>query len=89
MRVPKRQRRRYVQRSLELVGQGQRRVQRQSPRIIWQVDGDDVQGDWLLEEDKPHKSQREEVNISDQESYQLVKRPKALDHHVPEIFAVD
>ncbi len=52
---------------------------------IWQVDGEDAQGDWQWdqrEEEKPNK--HEEVNIIDQDGYQIVNKSRRLGQQMPE-----
>ena len=61
---------------------------------IWQVDGEEPQGDWKWdqEEEKPgsvHSVGNEKVNIIDQDGYELVKRPRRLGQFMAEIFAVE
>ncbi len=60
---------------------------------IWQVDGEDNQGDY--ERNQPEQKQgssgsvtKEKAKIIDEVGYELIKRPRRLGQYTPEIFAV-
>ncbi len=74
------------------LGQGRIRRNREQGRIrrkgIWQVDGDDAEGDFDRSQPGEEKPASKAANVFDQDGYQVVKMHRVSGNCTPEIFAV-